>query len=180
MSKTVAVERVQVAHELGLDAFGENRAQELLAKAGVIAGCTWHMIGRVQTNKVRSLAGRVAMWHSVDRAPLVDELARRGVVAPVLLEVNVADEPSKGGCARSDLDGLLDHARERELDVQGLMAVPPAGSDPRPHFDWLREAARARGLPVLSMGMSGDYEVAIEHGATIVRVGTALFGAREP
>ena len=178
VSKTVPIETVRAAHELGLDCFGENRAQELLAKADAVDGCTWHMICRVQTNKVRALSERVAMWHSVDRPALVDELARRSVRAPVLLEVNVAGEATKGGCARDDLDALLDHARERNLDVRGLMTVPPAGADPRPHFDWLRAAAGERGLAELSMGMSGDFEVAIEHGATIVRVGTAIFGAR--
>ena len=100
VSKTVPVDAVQHAHDAGLDVFGENRAQELVAKSAAISGCEWHMIGRVQTNKVRALAGAVAMWHSVDRVALVDELARRGVTAPVLLEVNVGDEPNKGGCTR--------------------------------------------------------------------------------
>ncbi len=178
VSKTVPADTVRAARELGVDDFGENRAQELLAKAGSVAGCNWHMIGRVQTNKVRALADTVAMWHSVDRSPLVNELARRSVTAPVLLEVNVGGEPNKGGCAPDDLDMLLDHARERGLAVTGLMAVPPIAGDPRPHFDWLRDAAERRGLSELSMGMSGDYEAAIECGATIVRVGTAIFGDR--
>ena len=97
VSKTVPADVVRRAHDAGLAVFGENRAQELLAKSAEISGCEWHMIGRVQTNKVRALAGTVAMWHSVDRVALVDELARRGVTAPILLEVNVGDEPNKGG-----------------------------------------------------------------------------------
>jgi hypothetical protein len=178
VSKTMPAGAVRLAHDAGLRVFGENRAQELLAKSAEIAGCEWHMIGRVQTNKVRALARVVGMWHSVDRSVLVDELARRGVTAPVLLEVNVGDEPNKGGCARAELPRLLDQARDHGLAVRGLMAVPPIGADPRPHFAWLHEAADRHELPELSMGMSGDFEAAIECGATIVRVGTAIFGAR--
>src|SRR4029079_5518756 len=117
VSKTVPADVVRAAHELGVDVFGENRAQELIAKSDAVAGCTWHMIGRVQTNKVRALAPRVAMWHSLDRIALADELARREVIAPVLIEVNVGDEPNKGGCARTELDALVAHARGRGLDV---------------------------------------------------------------
>jgi pyridoxal phosphate enzyme (YggS family) len=178
VSKTVPAEIVGAARDLGVRVFGENRAQELIAKSDAVANCEWHMIGQVQTNKVRALAPRVAMWHSVDRGALVDELARRGVTAPVLLEVNVGNEPNKGGCAPAELDALLDQARNSGLSVVGLMAVPPLDGDPRPHFDWLREAAAARGLRELSMGMSADFEAAIECGATLVRVGSALFGSR--
>jgi hypothetical protein len=178
VSKTVAAHTVLAARDAGLRVFGENRAQELIAKSNAIDGCTWHMIGRVQTNKVRGLAPLVAMWHTLDRAALADELVRRGVTAPVLIEVNVGGEPNKGGCARDELDALLDHGRAAGLDVRGLMAVPPADADPRPHFDWLRDAAARHGLTELSMGMSGDFELAIAHGATFVRVGTAIFGPR--
>jgi pyridoxal phosphate enzyme (YggS family) len=179
-SKTVGADTVRTARDGGIADFGENRAQELVAKASVVARCTWHMIGRLQTNKVRSLAPHVALWHTVDRPGLVDALVRHGVTAPVLLQVNVGAEPNKGGCPPDALDALLEHASRTGLDVRGLMAVPPASTDPRPHFDWLRDAATRLGLTELSMGMSSDFETAIACGATIVRVGSALFGARPP
>lgn len=179
VSKTVDVARIRAAYAAGLRDFGENRAQELLAKRPELpADCRWHMIGPVQTNKVRALAGHVALWHTVDRDALVDALARRVPGAAVLVEVNVGDEPQKAGCARDALDALLDRARGVGLTVEGLMCVPPAAADPRPHFAWLQAAATRLGLAELSMGMSGDYESAVAEGATIVRIGTAVFGSR--
>ncbi len=178
VSKTVPAATVAMVRDCGVHVFGENRAQELVDKADTVAGCTWHMIGTVQTNKVKSLVARVALWHTVDRVPLVDELVRRGVDAPVLLQVNVGAEATKGGCARAELPALLDYARLRGLDVRGLMGVPPQGAEPSPHFEWLREAAAKNGLEELSMGMSSDYETAIAHGSTLVRVGSAIFGPR--
>jgi pyridoxal phosphate enzyme (YggS family) len=179
VSKTVAVERVRAAYDAGQRDFGENRAQELVATSeGMPADCRWHMIGAVQTNKVRVLAARVALWHTVDRDPLVGELARRAPGATVLVEVNVADESQKAGCPRADVDRLVDGARAAGLAVVGLMCVPPAGADPRPHFAWLRDTASRLGLAELSMGMSGDFEAAVAEGATIVRIGTSIFGTR--
>jgi PLP dependent protein len=176
VSKTVPVAGVRAAYDAGQRDFGENRAQELIAKARDLpSDIRWHMIGPVQTNKVRALASLVAVWHTVDR---VAELARRGVRAPVLVEVNVGDEPQKPGCSRDALDDLVAAVRDAGLALHGLMCVPPLGADPRPHFAWLRAAATRLGLAQLSMGMTADFEVAVAEGATAVRVGTAIFGTR--
>lgn len=170
---------MQLAYDCGLRRFGENRAQELLVKAGVLpADVEWHMIGAVQTNKVRALATTVRLWHTLDRPALADELARRAPGARVLVEVNVGAEAAKAGCARADVDALVDCARTLGLDVCGLMCVPPMGEDPEPHFAWLQSAAERLALPELSMGMSGDVAAAVRCGATYVRIGTALFGPR--
>ena len=127
-----------------------------------------------------ALAPWVVCWQSVDRANLGTEIARRAPGARVLIEVNLAGEPAKGGCRPPDVASLLDALRADGLEVTGLMAVPPAGDEPRPWFARLRDLATALELPELSMGMSGDFEVAVEEGATMVRVGRALFGPREP
>jgi pyridoxal phosphate enzyme (YggS family) len=181
VSKEHPVEAVRDAIAAGQRDFGENRAQDLVRKANALgsgAPCAWHFIGRLQRNKVRALAPFVARWHSVDRVELVAELARHDGVAPVLVQVNVADEARKGGCALADAPALVDAAREAGLAVDGLMTVPPLGADPRPHFARLRALAEQLSLRELSMGMTGDFEAAIGEGATIVRVGSAVFGAR--
>lgn len=178
VSKTVDVEDVRRAVAAGLTTFGENRAQDLVAKARSVLGCSWHMIGAVQRNKVAMLAPHVSLWHTVDRASLVDVIARHCDGARVLIEVNVGNEATKAGCSRDELDALLEYAKASGLDVAGLMCVPPAADDPRRHFEWMQTRAASERLDVLSMGMSGDFEVAIEYGATIVRIGTAIFGPR--
>ncbi len=183
-SKTVPATTLAATLAAGLVDYGENRAQELLAKAveldDAVPAPRWHFLGRLQRNKVAALAPRVTLWHSVDRLELGVAIARRAPGARILVEVNVAREDQKGGCDLDALSGLTDDLRALELQVAGLMTVPPADLDPRPFFAELR--ARAEGLEVgeLSMGMSGDFEIAIEEGATIVRVGRALFGARPP
>jgi pyridoxal phosphate enzyme (YggS family) len=176
-TKTVDAERVQQFVDAGVVDVGENRAQELLAKA-VVQGARWHFLGRLQRNKVRHLATWVTCWQSVDRAALGAEIARRAPGARVLVEVNVGEEPQKGGAAPAEVPALVDALRADGLDVVGLMAVPPHDGDPRRWFAQLREQAAALGLAELSMGMTDDFEVAIEEGATIVRVGRALFGPR--
>ncbi len=183
VSKTVEWERVRDLARLGQHDMGENRAQELLAKAALLrtaAPVTWHFVGRVQRNKVARLAPRVAWWHSVDARALGESIARHAPGARVLVQVNLAEEPQKGGVAPGETARLVDELRELPLDVRGLMTVPPMGEDPRPHFARLRELAAPLALPDLSMGMTGDFEAAIAEGATIVRVGRALFGARPP
>ena len=164
----------------GVTDVGENRAQELVAKAPALAdaGPTWHFIGRLQRNKINQLAPWVQLWQSVDRAELVDALASRVPGARVLLEVNVAAEGQKGGCTVADAPTLVDRAHTRGLTLAGLMTVAPAVGDPRPVFAALRVLAEGLGLVELSMGMSNDYEAAVAEGATLVRVGTALFGPR--
>jgi pyridoxal phosphate enzyme (YggS family) len=179
-TKTVPVERVRAVVEQGVADVGENRAQELLEKA---PGCAdlpvrWHFLGQLQRNKVRALAPHVVWWHTVDRAALGQALARRAPGASVLVEVNLGGEAQKGGCAPDAVPALVDELAGAALHVRGLMAVPPDDGEPRRWFSALRELAATVGVPELSMGMSNDYEVAVEEGATMVRVGRALFGAR--
>jgi pyridoxal phosphate enzyme (YggS family) len=181
-TKTVDAARVQQVVDAGVPDLGENRAQELLTKTAVTGppplGVRWHFLGQLQRNKVRALAPWVACWQSVDRSELGAEIARRAPGARVLVEVNLGEEPQKGGCLPAQLPGLVDDLRAAGLDVAGLMAVPPHADDPRRWFAALREQAAALDLPELSMGMTDDFEVAVEEGATIVRVGRALFGPR--
>jgi pyridoxal phosphate enzyme (YggS family) len=162
----------------GVPDVGENRAPELLEKAPVVDGARWHFVGTLQRNKVRALAPWIAYWHSVDRDALGAEIARRAPGARVLVEVNVAEEAQKSGCAPGEAPALVDALRDQGLRVEGLMTVPPAEGDPRRWFAALRELAAGLGLHELSMGMSGDFEIAVEEGATMVRVGRALFGER--
>ncbi len=179
-TKTRSVAAIAAVVEAGVRDLGENRAQELVAKAPELAPLepVWHFIGRLQRNKVNQLAPWVQCWQSVDRVELGDAIGRRAPGARVLVEVNVAAEPQKGGCAVGEVASLVDHLRHAGLLVEGLMTVAPAGVDPRPSFATLRDLASRSEVAALSMGMSGDFEAAIGEGATIVRIGTALFGPR--
>ncbi len=184
VTKSVAVDAIREVLTAGVTDVGENRAQDLVAKAralgadGTGAPC-WHFIGRLQRNKVRTVAPYVALWQSVDRDELATEIARRAPGARVLVQVNVAGEEQKGGCAPADTAGLVARCRAAHgLDVEGLMTVPPDGADPTPIFATLRRLSDELGLATCSMGMSGDYERAIRAGATMVRVGSAIFGPR--
>ena len=179
-TKLVPAERVAAAVDAGVVDVGENRAQELLAKAPALAalGPRWHFLGPLQRNKVKALAAWVTCWQSVDRRALGETLARHAPGAHVLVEVNLAGEPQKTGCAPDETTALVDALRALALDVEGLMAVPPHGEDPRPWFARLRDLAGAAAVPELSMGMTDDFEIAVEEGATLVRVGRALFGER--
>ena len=197
VSKTQPAEAVREAHAAGQRDFGENYAQEWRDKAAALAdlpGLVWHFIGALQTNKVKYLVGqpsggapRAAFIHTVDRLTLAEEISRRalraGAQMRVFLEVNVAGEGSKSGCAPAELPALARAAAGLPgLALCGLMCIPPAEGDPRPHFRALRALRDGLGLPLpeLSMGMSGDFEAAIAEGATVVRVGSAIFGARPP
>jgi pyridoxal phosphate enzyme (YggS family) len=181
-TKTVDVTRVGAAVRAGLLDIGENRAQELLAKAPELAGSglapRWHFLGALQRNKVRALAPWVALWQSVDRLSLGETIATHAPRARVLVEVNLAGEPQKPGCSVQDAPGLVDALGALDLDVVGLMTVPPRGDDPRPWFARLRELGERLHLAELSMGMTDDFEAGIAEGATIVRVGRAIFGER--
>jgi pyridoxal phosphate enzyme (YggS family) len=182
VTKGFGADAVDAAVRAGVTDIGESYAQELVAKAPAVtgAGVRWHFIGRLQTNKVRSLAGLVDVWQTVDRATLGDEVAQRAPGATVLLQVNVSDEPQKGGCGPHEAPALVKRLCKSGLDVVGLMTIGAAGSpeEARPGFRLLRRLADDLGLPERSMGMSGDLEVAVEEGATMVRVGRALFGER--
>jgi pyridoxal phosphate enzyme (YggS family) len=181
-TKTQPVAAVRAVVTAGVVDVGENRAQELVAKAPALADTdvVWHFIGRLQRNKLNQLAPWVRWWQSVDRPELVDALGRRAPGARLLIEVNVAGEAQKGGCAPADTPALVERARTGGLEPVGLMTLAPATGDPRPVFAALRDLGGRVGLAELSMGMTGDFEAAIAEGATIVRVGTALFGPRSP
>jgi hypothetical protein len=186
VSKTMDVERVRLAIAAGVAALGENRVQEAKEKIEALGRpVPWHLIGSLQTNKARD-AARLFDWiHSVDRLELAQELSRRAErVLNILLQVNLGDEPQKGGVAPAELKRLHELvAALPNLKVRGLMAIPPAtlqSEQARPFFRQLRELREQLGLEHCSMGMSADFEVAIEEGATMVRVGTAIFGPRAP
>ena len=181
-SKTVPAERIALALDAGLRDLGENRAQELLAKAPLLAAHVarprWHLLGRLQRNKVAALAPLVSLWHTVDRVPLGEAIAKRAPGARVLVEVNLGGEPQKGGCGPTEVPVLVEQLRSLGLAVAGLMTVPPQTGEARRWFATLRELAHAESLQELSMGMTQDYETAIEEGATLVRVGRGIFGER--
>jgi len=183
VTKGFGADAVRAAHAADLVDVGENYAQELVAKAGEVgdlAGLRWHFLGDVQRNKVPALGPLVTVWQSVDRAEEAAAIARTGAGATVLVQVNLSGEQQKQGCRFADLDDVIAGVRAAGLDVAGLMGVGPAGPPElaRPHFAALAAAARTRGLAEVSMGMTADLEVAVQEGATIVRVGTALFGPR--
>jgi PLP dependent protein len=183
-------EAVRAAFAAGLTAIGENRVQEALAKQEVLRDCPveWHLIGTLQRNKAKHAVGRFALIHSVDRLDLAVELNRRASgTQDILVQVNCSAEPQKGGVEPAELPALLDGIRPLEhLRMRGLMTMAELTEDPerqRGPFRLLRElrdqaAQRSGSLPELSMGMSADYLVAVEEGATMVRLGTLLFGAR--
>jgi PLP dependent protein len=186
VSKTRSVEEITPLIAAGQRHFGENRVQEAQGKwPALIAACPairLHLIGQLQSNKAEDAVALVHAIHTVDRASLVTALGRAmdklGRRPTCFIQVNLADEGQKGGCAVGDLPGLLADARSAGLPVVGLMCLPPAALEPAPWFALLAKLARDHGLPGLSMGMSGDCETAVKIGATHVRVGTALFGAR--
>lgn len=190
VSKFHALPKILAAYDAGQVEFGESRAQELDTKLAEHppGELRWHFVGGLQRNKVRTVAGRVVLIHSVDRLALAESIASHmcalGATQDVLLQVNVAGEERKGGCAPDALPELAQAIAGLDgIRVTGLMTIPPLHDDPVPVFTELR-ALRARlstALPQvteLSMGMTGDLEAAVRHGATIVRVGTAIFGAR--
>ena len=193
VTKTVSVERVREILACGHGLFGENRVQEALRKIPLVGGgARWHLVGHLQRNKARHAVGRFELIHSVDDLELSNELDRRaaaaGVVQPVLVEVNVAGEATKHGASEVALPSLLDAIVARmHLDLRGLMCIPPPVEHAEQARGWFARLAEirdrasrrlGRALPELSMGMTDDFEVAIEEGATLVRVGRAIFGER--
>ncbi len=190
VTKTVPPEIIKEAYQYGLRLFGENKVQEFLKKYEALKeyDIEWHFIGTLQTNKVKYLKDKVKLIHSVDRKALVDEISKRMENMDILIEVNVGDESSKSGVKEDDLKDLTDYVLSKpHLRLMGLMCIPPFFEDrekTRPFFQKLKklkedlEKTFGISLQELSMGMSSDFEVAIEEGATIVRIGTYIFGER--
>jgi pyridoxal phosphate enzyme (YggS family) len=186
VSKTHPAEAIRPLLEAGQRVFGENRVQEAESKWPALRAdypdVRLHLIGQLQSNKAEEAVALFDAIHSVDRPSLVEALAKAmekwGRRPDCFVQVNIGDEPQKGGCAVAELPALLEQARSAGLPLAGLMCVPPLDVEPAPYFALLAKLARRHGLAGLSMGMSGDLESAVTLGATHVRVGTALFGAR--
>lgn len=183
VTKGFGADTCRAALAAGLRVLGENRVHEAILKMDEVPDAEWHLIGHLQTNKVRQAAGRFALIHSVDSVRLASELARVKPDQAVLLEINVAREPQRSG---ADPDRAQETIKEISsfLDLRGLMAMGPSHGNPAPAFRELRqirdeaEQRLGKSLPVLSMGMSGDFEVAVAEGSTMLRLGQALFGPR--
>jgi PLP dependent protein len=189
VSKTNPAEAVAAALAAGQTVFGENRVQEAAAKFPVLRpahpSLRLRIIGALQTNKARDAVRLADAIESLDRprlaAALADAMRKEGRRPELLVQVNTGDEAQKAGVPRAEAGAFIRLCRdEHGLPIGGLMCIPPFDEDPRPHFDFLAELAARHALPVLSMGMSGDFEAAIACGATHVRLGTAIFGARPP
>jgi pyridoxal phosphate enzyme (YggS family) len=186
VSKTKPADAVLAALAAGQTVFGENRVQEAAEKFPALRSehrFSLHLIGSLQTNKARDAVRLADVIETLDRPRLADALAaamdKEGRRPSLLIEVNTGAEAQKSGIPRDDADAFIDDCKGRfGAGLSGLMCIPPHGEDPRPHFTWLADRAARHGLAVVSMGMSADYEIAIECGATLVRVGTAIFGGR--
>ena len=186
VSKTKPVDAVRAALAAGQTVFGENRVQEAAEKFPALRAehrFSLHLIGGLQTNKARDAVRIADVIETLDRPRLAEALAaameKEGRHPSLLVEVNTGGEAQKSGIRRDDADAFIADCKGRfGAGLTGLMCIPPHGEDPRPHFTWLADRAARHGLSVVSMGMSADYEVAIECGATLVRVGTAIFGGR--
>ncbi len=187
VSKTRPADEILPLLRAGHRVFGENRVQEAAEKFPALRerypDLKLHLIGGLQTNKVREAVALFDVIESVDRVELAEKLAaemkRRGRDLPCFVQVNTGEEPQKGGVSPRGAVDLVDRCRELGLNVVGLMCIPPADDEPSPHFAFLKKLARQAGVRELSMGMSADYPLAVQQGATFVRVGTALFGARD-
>jgi pyridoxal phosphate enzyme (YggS family) len=187
VSKTHPADAILPLLEAGHRSFGENRVQEAEGKWPELRerfpDTRLHLIGQLQSNKAEEAVALFDAIHSVDRPSLVAALGKAveksGRSPACFVQVNIGDEPQKGGCPTAELPALLDQCREAGLPIEGLMCIPPADVEPAPYFALLAKLARRHDLPGLSMGMSGDFETAVMTGASHVRVGTALFGARE-
>ena len=187
VSKVQPNERVEEVLQAGHRIFGENRVQEAAGKWPMFRerydGIELHIIGPLQTNKARQAMDLAQAIHSVDRPKLAETLARlaqeRGACPDLFIQVNTGEEPQKAGIAPADVDGFVATCRQLDLLIKGLMCIPPVEEEPSMHFALLAKMAARNGLAGLSMGMSGDFEKAISFGATHVRVGSAIFGARD-
>lgn len=188
ISKVQPLERVEVVLDQGHRVFGENRVQEAAGKwpefRDRFEGIDLHLVGPLQSNKTRQAMDLFDAIHTVDRPKLAKSIARIaqeiGTCPDIFLQVNTGEEPQKAGALPADADALVAEARSLDLPVKGLMCIPPIDEEPSLHFALLAKIAARNGLTGLSMGMSGDFESAIALGATHVRVGSAIFGARVP
>ena len=188
VSKTVPAEGVREAIRCGQRLFGENRVQEAQGKFPALKseypGLELHLVGPLQTNKVKEAVALFDVIQTLDRVKLADALAaereKSGRCPRLFLQVNTGEEPQKAGVLPREAGALIAYARKLELPLEGLMCIPPAEDDAAPHFALLAKLARDHDLSELSMGMSGDFELAVKFGATHVRVGTAIFGVRAP
>ncbi len=187
VAKTFPAEAVAEALAAGQRHFGENRVQEAIAKYPALRekhpDLVLHLIGPLQTNKVKQAVAYFDVIHTLDRAKLAEELAKEFEKSsrrlPCYIQVNTGEEPQKAGCMPLEADAFIIDCRDRlGLPIVGLMCIPPADEEPAPHFALLAKIAKRNGLQRLSMGMSGDYETAVEFGATDIRVGSAIFGGR--
>ena len=195
VSKTKPNEMIEEAIDYGMKNFGENKVQEMVEKMDTISGkLNWHLIGHLQRNKVKYIVDRVCLIHSVDSLRLAEQIneeaKKKDVVCNILIEVNIANEESKFGVSREELKSLLDEIKKlTNVQVKGLMTIAPFVEDPEDNRKYFREMhkifidmshenADNIKMEILSMGMTGDYQVAIEEGATMVRVGTGIFGER--
>lgn len=195
VTKTVEPDIMRLAFDKGVEDFGENRVQEYIRKSDILdRGCKWHIIGRLQTNKVKYLDSRIKLIHSLDRMELAEMLqargSKQGIHWNVLVEVNVAHEHSKAGIDPKNLEGFVTAVSKMgNIHIKGLMTIAPAAANPEDvrwvfrdlkklAVDMERERLENISMGTLSMGMSHDFEVAVEEGSTIVRVGSALFGER--
>jgi pyridoxal phosphate enzyme (YggS family) len=181
VTKGFGADAVDAAVAAGVTDIGENYAQELTAKASAGAGggaARWHFIGAVQRNKVAHLAPFVAVWQTVDRAAVAEAIARHSPGATALVQVNLTGAPQRAGCGWDDVEAVVGAARRAGLTVTGLMGIGPEGQPVPELFGRLAGTAARLGLGEVSMGMSGDYEVAVAEGSTMVRLGTVLFGPR--
>lgn len=179
---------VTAAVEAGLRAVGENYAQEAIKKVLEVDSAAdagrrrprWHFIGQLQRNKVKALAPYVDVWHTVDSVRLVDEIAKHQPSARLFVQVNATDDPGRGGCDWTDIDEIVRAAQAKDLVVEGLMGVAPNGEPEasRPFFRRLVNETHSRGFADISCGMSADFEIAVQEGATVLRLGSILFGAR--
>lgn len=186
VAKTFPVEAVIEALAVGQRHFGENRVQEGMAKYPGLREAhpdlMLHLIGPLQTNKVKQAVAYFDVIHTLDRQSLAEELAKEfkksGRRLPCFVQVNTGEEPQKAGCSPQEADAFIAACRALDLPIVGLMCIPPADEEPAPHFALLNKIAKRNGLDQLSMGMSGDYDTAVMLGATHVRVGSAIFGGR--
>jgi len=181
VTKTFPSLSVANAMDIGLEDFGENYSQELISKH--LDTCEnqnprWHFIGGLQSKKISKLSEIVSVWHSIDRISLAQKLGRKCLNAEVFIQVNTTEETQKSGCRVEDVAKLVEKAREADLNVLGLMTMGDQNYDPRYCFELLAQLAQDNELSSLSMGMSNDFELAVELGSTHIRIGSALFGQR--